>query len=377
MVCPPCAARPAQWGDGSLVPPSGEMTSSFEIRPDSRPGINAPNGPVPERRRPRRRLRWLLALLTVLAAVALALLLTRGSSNQLFAPSSVWNVPVPRDAQLDPNSATYVSELLQQVSHYGPWFNTSQYSVPVYTVGPNQPTVPVALDPAAGNQPDLVRDWSAVPVPSNAQPASGSDGSLVVWQPSTDKMWEFWQMRREGGSWHARWGGYMGSVSQNPGYYTPHTDWGSSATSLPAIAGLVRIDELRSGHIDHALALGVADASSLVYSSPAERTDGNVSDPRAIPEGAHFRLDPSLDLAKLHLPRFTRMLAEAAQRYGLIVHDRASLVVMWGEDPTSYRNDPYGGAKGFFGDQSITTLMKDFPWSHLQALRTSLHRVKP
>jgi hypothetical protein len=93
---------------------------------------------------------------------------------------------------------------------------------------------------------------------------------------------------------------------------------------------------LRAGHIDHALSLGLPETSSLVYSWPAERTDGNVAEPQAIPEGTHFRLDPSLDLSKLHIPRFTWILAVAAQRYGLVVHDRSSLVVLWGEDPTQY-----------------------------------------
>jgi hypothetical protein len=326
----------------------------------------------------RNRSQWLTVLLLATVAVVAIVLLTRSRPReQLFASDSVWNAEVPAGAALDPNSAVYVSELNQQVSHYGPWFNTTQYSVPVYTAGPQQPRVSVQLDPAAGSQPALAQAWRSVPLPAAAHPASGSDGSLVVWQPSTDKMWEFWQLQRGAAGWQARWGGYMGSVSTNPGYYVGQTNWGSSATSLPAVAGLVRISELRAGHIDHALSLGLAETSSLVFSSPAERTDGNVADPRAIPEGTHFRLDPSLDLAKLHLPRFTRLLAEAAQRYGLIVHDRSSLVTLWGEDPTQFRMDPYLSAKGFFGGYSVTTLMEAFPWSHLQALRTTLHKVGP
>jgi hypothetical protein len=320
----------------------------------------------------------LAALLLAAAIVAVIVIATgRQQSEQLFAPTSVWNTPIPANAPLDPNSATYVSELDGQVAQYGPWFNTSQYSVPLYTVGRQQATTRVSLDPAAGNQPDLQRAWSAVPLPGDARPAGGSDGSLVVWQPSTNKMWEFWQLHHGAGGWSARWGGYMPSVSKNPGYYVGHSDWGSSATSLPAAAGLVRISELRSGHIDHALALALAQTSSQVYSWPAERTDGNDASPQAIPEGTRFRLDPSLNIAKLHLPRFTRMLAYAAQRYGLIVHDRATLVVMSGEDPTQYATNPYLGRKGFFGGMTVTALMKTFPWSHLQALRTSLHRVTP
>ena len=299
-----------------------------------------------------------------------------GAAAPLFAASSVWNAPVPATAALDSNSTSYVAQLVAQVSHYGPFFNTNQYSFPVYTVGSAQRTVSVSLDAAAGSQPDLQQAWRAVPLPANAKPASGTDANLVVWQPSTDKMWEFWQLQHDNSGWHARWGGYMSAVSQNPGYYLPpHPNWGSTATSLPAIAGLITIDQLRAGHIDHALALGLPETSSQVFSWPAERTDGIVNSPTAIPEGTHFRLDPSLDLAKLHLAPFTLMLARAAQRYGLIVRDRAGAVVLWGEDPSQYGTDPYGGPGGLFDNQSVTALMQQFPWSRLQVLRTSLHRV--
>lgn len=359
-----------------------------------------PGGLLPLRERPpesrksahTRRGRYVALVLATLLAVTVAVIAlassgtphvarsgtrqrTGGQPEQLFAPTSVWNTPVPANAPLDPKSAIYVSELDQQLARYGPWFNTTSYSVPVYTVGPDQPTVPVQLDPTAYS-PALAQAWRAVPLPANAKPAAGIDGSLVVWQPSTDKMWEFWQLARDHSGWHARWGGYMASVSTNPGYYTSHTDWGSSATSLPAIAGLVRISELESGHIDHALSLALPETSSLVYSWPAERTDGNIANPDAIPEGAHFRLDPSLDISELHLPRFIRMLAEAAQRYGLIVHDRGGAVSLFGEDPSQYGTNPWLGPDAF-GDNSVITMMQGFPWAHLQVLRTTLHPVAP
>ena len=41
----------------------------------------------------------------------------------------------------------------------------------------------------------------------------------------------------------------------------------------------------------------------------------------SLPEGAHLRLNPNLNLAALHLPRLTLMIAEAAQRYGIFVRD--------------------------------------------------------
>ena len=38
--------------------------------------------------------------------------------------------------------------------------------------------------------------WSTpVPVPPRARPSGGDDLHVVIWQPSSDTMWEFWDLR--------------------------------------------------------------------------------------------------------------------------------------------------------------------------------------
>ena len=60
-----------------------------------------------------------------------------------------------------------------------------------------------------------------MPIPPGARPATGSDAQMTIWQPATDKLWEFWQARKDAqGNWHAGYGGAMQNVSQSPGYYT-------------------------------------------------------------------------------------------------------------------------------------------------------------
>ncbi|MBV9465785.1 MAG: hypothetical protein JO169_06700 [Solirubrobacterales bacterium] len=227
----------------------------------------------------------------------------------------------------------------------------------------------VSLDAAAGSQPDLQQAWRAVPLPANAKPASGTDANLVVWQPSTDKMWEFWQLQHDNSGWHARWGGYMSAVSQNPGYYLPpHPNWGSTATSLPAIAGLITIDQLRAGHIDHALAVATPDACAGWFAWPAQRTDGSSADRNCLPEGAHLRLDPKLDLASLHLPPIALSIARAMQRYGIIIRDTThSAFAFYAEDPTTGA-DPYDGPRGVFDGLQEWQFLPLIPWNRLQLL---------
>lgn len=286
-----------------------------------------------------------------------------------FAADSVWNAPLSPSAALDPNSAIDVSELSQQVAKYQPWINTTSYSSPVFTVNVGQPTVQVTLDKSS---PALQASWMAVPIPATARAAAGSDEHMVVWQPSTDTMWEFWHMHLVAGSWHAAWGGTMTSVSTSPGYFTSPSWWGATATSLPLLAGLIRPSELASGQIDHALALAIPLTRSQSFTWPAQRTDGRTSDPLAIQEGQRFRVDPTLDLSKIPMVPIVRMMAVAAQKYGIIVRDTSGSVSFYADDTAAEGlPDPYHGAGGWFGNQYVNNLLQNFPWSHLQALKDS------
>jgi hypothetical protein len=291
----------------------------------------------------------------------------------IFAADSVWNQALAPDAALDSRSALYVSDLQRQVGEYSPYVNTTRYSTPVFTVGGEQPTVRVQLDEVALANPLLVHAWERVPIPPGARPAAGSDQHMVIWQPSTDTMWEFWRASRQSDGWHARYGGRMEHVSANPGYFTSPPGWGATATSLPLLGGLIRLDELAAGHIDHALALAIPQARAHCFSWPAQRTDGSLDAEDAIPEGARFRIDPRVDLARAAMSPLVRMLAEAAQRYGMVVRDGAGAVTFYAEDPTPTGTDPYLGPNGYFGSGNVQDLLRrEFPWQDLQALRTQL-----
>jgi hypothetical protein len=331
------------------------------------------------RRRSPLRLAFVIAGTAIVALVTVVLVLPSAppqpGSSLPFAANSVWNAPLPADAPLSPMSATYVSGLEQQVARYGVWINTTQYSVPVYTVGANQPRVPVTLDTHGGSADLLARELrQGVPIPPNAKPAEGTDQSMVVRQPSRNTLWEFWRARDDNGVWHARWGGKMTDVSSNPGYYADPSDWGGTATSLPLLGGLMRISELRARRIDHALALAIPRAAAAVFSFPAQRSDGVDTSPAAIPEGTRFRLDPRFDVNAMKLPTVTKIMALAAQRYGIIVRDQAGSVAFYAEDPGPTGSNPYSRPHGFFDGEYPSALMRYFPWSHLEVVRAPMTR---
>src|SRR6202043_87450 len=78
-------------------------------------------------------------------------------------------------------------------SHNMNGMNTTSYSSPIYTVPAGQPTVKVVLD---WGSPPLNAGIQSVPMPPGATVAPGTDEHLVIYQPSSDQMWEFWHMRQ-------------------------------------------------------------------------------------------------------------------------------------------------------------------------------------
>jgi hypothetical protein len=302
-------------------------------------------------------------------------------SPGLLSTTSFMNAPLAGNAPLDPRSPQLVAALnaeirSEEAAVIGPWIGTAGTSL--YIVPENQPRVPVRLD--TGSWGDTLKAILAqgVPIPPGAQPAVGSDATMAIWQPSTDTLWDFWVANVQSDGWHAQWGGRMLNVSSNPGYFLDRRDasgaiveqsnWGSAATSIPMAAGVPTIAEMRTGHIDHGLALDLPAPCKEYFSWPAQRTDGTSKDANCMPEGARLRIDPNLDLSTLSLPPFTRMLAVAAQKYGIVVRNRTGHATGFGVEDAAGGPDPYYGPSGLFGGYGQWDLAKAFPWDHLQLL---------
>jgi hypothetical protein len=102
------------------------------------------------------------------------------------------------------------------------------------------------------------------------------------------------------------------------------------------------------------------------------------TDPNAIPEGARFRLDPTLNIDALNLPPMTKMIAKAAQTYGMVVRDQTGHAIsLFAENYIQYgTTDPYTSPGGFFGGPYPNPVLKAFPWDRLQLLKMDLHTVK-
>jgi hypothetical protein len=313
-------------------------------------------------------LRPLLPIVLVLLGVIVAPA-SANAQTPFFSSTSVWNTPLATNAPLAGNSGSLVSSLRGAVTKYGSWINTDSYSTPIYTLPSGAATarVTVTTYPTWDLTKTLQTAFNQVPVPANVRAAAGTDASLVIYQPSTDTMWEFWQFRSTATGFTAAWGGKMTNVSQNAGIFP--NPYGATSTSLPLTGGLMTISELQAGHIDHALAFAMPHPAAGTFVYPAQRTDGD-GPATSVPEGTRFRLPANLNIDALYLPPAAAMMAKAVQRYGMILDNKGGNVAFYGEDPTQQTVasgvNPYWSLFSYLYPNYV---LGRFPWDKLQVVK--------
>ena len=319
-----------------------------------------------------------------------------------FAASSYVHTPLPPDAPIDEKSGVWVANLLLQVKQYYRTITvgSGDYSPAIYSVPRDQPTVKVVAARTSDPRwsfPPLQAQWIEVPLPDAFRPAAGTDKEAVVYQPSTGKYWEFWGMEptgrmlrnsagKEVKEWRAAWGGTIDRLATNPGYFMTTADgykFGTTATGLPFLSGVMTIKEQQEGKIDHPLHFAIPQLRKGVWAFPAQRTDGTVDDVDAIPAGVTFRFPADIDFDAMPLHPYGRMVAKVIQRYGMILRDTAGAVVIYAENTAGrYEVDPYSGPGGILDcprgkSEEICwpdsgNRLKGIPWDKLQAVKARL-----
>jgi hypothetical protein len=313
-----------------------------------------------------------------------------------FAAGSYVHRPLPADLPLDPLSRAWVASINDQIRrHFSrAAMNTNRFSPPIFIVGADEPTMRIRArrrQEPSWAFPPLEALWTDVPLPADFQPAQGTDREAILYQPETGRYWEFWMLERTGettrnsqgaevAEWAAAWGGHIGDLSRNPGYFETAGDgvtYGTAATGLVLLAGLVTMAEQRRGEVRHALHLGLPETRKGSWIWPAQRSDGRVADEKAILQGAIFRLPAEIDLESQVMTGYARMLARAVQRYGMVVRDTAGAVTLYAENPMLEGSaNPYFQPDGLFGCPRKKTLqqcwsmdpLEGFPWDKLVAI---------
>ncbi|WP_071289644.1 hypothetical protein [Mycolicibacterium llatzerense] len=313
-----------------------------------------------------RRSRGQLAI-AMLAAAAATIAATAGITDtaaraadliQPFAENSPFRTLIDANAELDPSSAAMIGAVDWSASAN---VSTTEFGIPIYTADPSTPRYSV---------PCVIAEWGhcpfdglQVPIPDGARPQDGSDGAMVVIDPASRTIYEFWRAKHANGSWTTE----FAAVNSLDG-----SGWGGASTGSGAsrLAGVVRVAEIAQGSIPHALAMQSNNVCAKTFRPPALKTDGQSAKPDCLPEGARIQLDPSVDLSSLELTPVERMVAEALQRYGAYIMDvSGSPLSISFERDNSATPGTVGPTYSAAGMQWDYDGMTNIPWKKLRVLR--------
>jgi hypothetical protein len=261
---------------------------------------------------------------------------------------SPWNMPIGSAPVVDAKSASLIAAVSD--NNLPLTSDPDQYAVCVYSVSGQTPRRTVTLSGYFSSYDDgdnsrvghgFAPTISNVPIPAGARPSAGSDGQIVLWDPTTGTEYSFWQFDTDAaGNYTATNGARYHTTSGNYGRFADGLSGRGAGT--PYFAGLVRKWEIEQGRIDHAMAFAY-NSPSGAFAYPASKSDGEGIVGADLPEGARLQLDPALteaDFDRWGLSPAAKVIATALQRYGMYVIDNSGSSKIYLEDRKTAGWDP-------------------------------------
>ncbi len=280
-----------------------------------------------------------------------------------FHPESFFNYPLPSGYPIDPNSSSYVANLLAQgkANAYGANFRDWAATIFLAAKGetPQSWTIDRTIKAGETYWTELQSILSAVPVPSATRPPGPwptGDQHLVIVDESSDHMWEFWRAREkevdgpapktqqpgvskevlEKAGWHCQAGAGIENLSSNPGYFDASSwkgvaasrHYSAAASGIFELGGLIRVSEAEAGLIPHALTFtAIHREISTSFRWPAQKTDGVSTGEFAVQEGMIFTVPAELEVEELFTDPFLKACAVAIRDYGMVINDGSETAV--------------------------------------------------
>ena len=238
-----------------------------------------------------------------------------------LATEAAWNQNISK-APRAANSARLIAYI---DSHGGdaihPDFGSPRaYGFPYTVVGAGAKKLPIHYT-AYGSE----SSPGPFPIPADAPVEGGAhaegDRHVLVVDKSTCKLFELYDAFPQGKPkphWNAdagvEWD--LNSAALRPDGWTS-----ADAAGLPIFPGLVRYDEAKAGHVDHAIRV-TFDSTRNAWIHPASHCAGDTDSGAAPPMGLRLRLKAGYGVGGM--PPAARAIAVGMKEYGLIVADNGS-----------------------------------------------------
>jgi hypothetical protein len=280
-----------------------------------------------------------------------------GSVKRFYADDSFWNTPIGSSPTLDPNSAAILAGSFIPYAGRSAFANGDDWGISLVYASPTDKvyTIPHAT----------YYDYGPLSfaIPKGALPTTGSDHHLVVLNGN-----------QEFDLWNAVYNKSSDTWTAGSRFIVDPTGWGANAApgqfaggavaaGFSELGGVVRPEEIKQGHIDHALSIMVPTIRSGYIAAPATATDGVVNNIGAIPEGAHIQLDPSFNVDAQNWPTWEKVMAKALQTYGAYVSDHGGAVAFYGQTDMNAGNMTWASV-GVPKEPSLSNL----PWNLFRVL---------
>jgi hypothetical protein len=239
-----------------------------------------------------------------------------------FPADNVWNTPVT-GLPVDRNSAVWMAHMAAGSSYlhpdYGPGGGSSPYGIP-WQVTAAHPQF-VHLHFLYGDESDRGPYPFSAQTPIEGGASSSGDRHALMVDPTTCVLYELYDAHYHPGGASTAGSGAIWNLRSN--HLRPAGWTSADAAGLPILPGLVNYDEVRSGHIDHAIRM-TADTTSTHFIWPARHEAGSSGNTAYPPMGARFRLRAGFHLPASQCFRACQVVIQAMKSYGLILADNGS-----------------------------------------------------
>jgi hypothetical protein len=234
----------------------------------------------------------------------------------IFPSNNVWHADISR-LPVNARNSAWLSSMSAPTTNLHPDFGPSggfPYGIPYGIVPSSHSKIYLSFDYAGES------DKGPYPFDGNTKieggPSAGGDRHAIMIDSGTCTLYELYNARYS--SRHAGSGAIwkLSSNSLRPSGWTS-----ADAAGLPIFAGLVRLDEVKAGRVDHAIRV-TAQQTDRSFIWPARHQAGAANNHNLPPMGARFRLKASFDIS--HFRADTQTILRAMKKYGLIVADNGS-----------------------------------------------------
>ncbi len=241
----------------------------------------------------------------------------------VFPSNNVWNTPIDK-LPVDANSATYVNTIGPSMPLH-PDYGAGG-GIPYNFVPGTQPKVAVTFNYGS--------DPGPYPIPANPLTEGGSDNHSLIIDTTNCILYELFALQKESdGSWHAGSGAIF---NLNSNALRPDGWTSADAAGLPILPGLVRYDEVMSGHINHAIRF-TAPQTRTTYIWPARHSASALTGSQYPQFGQRFRLKANFDISSF--PQQVQVILQAMKTYGIILADNGASWHIAGVGDTRWNDD--------------------------------------